>query len=134
MVCSLDLPQVARRFSLGQQVCLSKIALKLRATDCSYLSKIALKSRVRDRAEFGPCVAHKNREICRHFVFQDRAHPLYPYLAVSCAPNERLGASLFVPLLRNHDDLSNAPQPRAKFSKPQCEISDFQDFFVASVI
>lgn len=32
--------------------------------------------------------------IRRHFVFQDRARQLYPYLAVSCASNERLGASL----------------------------------------
>ena len=37
--------------------------------------------------------------IRRHFVFRDRARPLYPYLAVSCASNERLGASLF---LRQH--------------------------------
>ena len=33
--------------------------------------------------------------IRRHFVFQDRARPLYPHLAVSCASNERLGASLW---------------------------------------
>ena len=45
---------------------MSKIALKLRATDRSYLSKIALKSRAGDRAEFGPCVAHKNRGMARN--------------------------------------------------------------------